>query len=266
MDELTLSRSGRQAFEVATQAVKEAGDIITTRFQQEMHTYYKEETHIVTEVDLVAEKVMMALLREEFPRFGIVTEESENVAGDAPYTWIIDPLDGTRNYAYGIPHFCISLALARGDEVVLGIIYDPLREEFFRAEKGRGAFLNDSPVSISTKDTVQGSLVGFDMSYEADVGGQVLKIATALWPGIQSVRVMGSAALGLAYAACGRLDIYLHLSLSPWDLAAGILLVHEAGGIVTEIDGKPVSLGSRKIIAANKAIHTDFMRRAKGRA
>ena len=265
MNELALSRSGRRAFEVATQAVEEAGDIVITRFQQETHTYYKDKTHIVTEVDLVAEKVMMALLREEFPDFGIVTEESENIAGDAPYTWIIDPLDGTRNYAYGIPHFCISLALAQGDEVLLGIIYDPLRQEFFRAERGRGAFVNDSPMSLSKKSTVQGSLVGFDMGYEADFGGQVLKVATALWPGIQSVRVMGSAALGLAYAACGRLDIYLHLSLFPWDFAAGILLVHEAGGVTTELDGNPVSLSSRRIIVANEAIHADFMRRARGR-
>jgi len=261
MNELPLARSGKRAFDIATQAVQEAGDIIIARFQREMRTSYKDRTHIVTDVDLVAEKVMMALLREEFPSFGIITEESENTAGDSPFTWIIDPLDGTRNYAYGIPHFCISLALAQGEEVLLGIIYDPLREEFFRAERGWGAFLNDSPISISTRTAVQGSLVGFDMGYEAAAGRQVLTVASALWPGIQSVRIMGSAALGLAYAACARLDIYLHLSLFPWDIAAGILLVEEAGGVITELDGKPIAMSSKRIIATNKAIHEDFMRR-----
>jgi len=265
MNELPSARSGRNAFEVATRAVKEAGAIIMAHFQGEMRTDYKTKTHVVTDVDLLAEKVMIALLREEFPSFGIIAEESESIAGDLPYTWIIDPLDGTRNYTYGIPHFCVSLALAQGDEILLGIVYDPLREEFFRAEEGCGAFRNDLPISISTGIAVSGSLVGFDMGYQADTGGQVLELASALWPGILSVRVMGSAALGLAYVACGRLDIYLHLSLSPWDLAAGILLVKEAGGVVTEIDGKPVSLNSRRIIATNKAIHEDFLRRAKGR-
>ena len=265
MNELPSARSGKGAFEVATQAVKEAGAIIMAHFQGEMRTNYKGKTHVVTDVDLLAEKVMIALLREEFPSFGIIAEESESIAGDLPYTWIIDPLDGTRNYAYGIPHFCVSLALAQGDEILLGIVYDPLREEFFRVAKGRGAFRNDLPISISTGIAVGGSLVGFDMGYQADAGGQVLALASALWPGIQSVRVMGSAALGLAYVACGRLDIYLHLSLSPWDLAAGILLVKEAGGVVTEIDGKPVSIRSKRIIATNKAIHEDFLRRAKGR-
>ena len=258
---MPLARSGKRAFDIATQAVQEAGDIIIARFQREMRTSYKDRTHIVTDVDLVAEKVMMALLREEFPSFGIITEESENTAGDSPFAWIIDPLDGTRNYAYGIPHFCISLALAQGEEVLLGIIYDPLREEFFRAEKGRGAFRNDVPVSVSKKETVQGSLIGFDMGYDAEKGQEMLEVASALWPGVQSVRVMGSAALGLAYAACARLDIYLHLSLSPWDLAAGILLVEEAGGAISELDGQPVSIQSKSVIATSKAIHEDFMRR-----
>ena len=264
MNDLPLARSGRGAFEVATQAAKEAGSLIMAHFQGEVRIEYKGRTDIVTDVDLLVEKAMMSLLREEFPSFGIITEESQNIASNSRYAWIVDPLDGTRNFAYGIPHFCVALALAQEDEVVLGIIYDPLRGEFFRAEKGRGAFRNDLPISVSTKTTVQGSLVGFDMGYDAERGREVLEVASALWPGVQSVRVMGSAALGLAYAACARLDIYLHLSLSPWDLAAGILLVEEAGGAISELDGQPVSIQSKSVIATSKAIHDDFMRRARG--
>ena len=260
---MPLAQSGRGALEVATQAAREAGRLVMAHFQGEMRIEYKGRTDIVTDVDLLAEKAIISLLREEFPDFGIITEESEDIAGDLSYTWIIDPIDGTRNYAYGIPHFCVALALAQGEELLVGIIYDPLREELFRVEKGKGAFRNNSPISVSRKATVQDSLVGFDMGYDAERGQEMLEVASALWPGVQSVRVMGSAALGLAYAACARLDIYLHLSLYPWDLAAGMLLVEEAGGVVTEVDGKPASIHSKTVIATSGAIHQDFMRRMK---
>jgi len=259
-----LSQSGRRASEVAAQAAREAGGLIRAHFKGEKHIQYKGRSDLVTDVDLLAEKGILALLEREYPTSGIITEESEAIAGESGYTWIVDPLDGTRNYAYGIPHFCVAIGLARGEEVVLGVVYDPLRDEFFRAEKGGGAFLDDAPISVSAKTTVQGSLVGFDMGYDAERGREVLGVASALWPGIHSVRVMGSAGLGLAYAACGRLDIYLHLSLLPWDLAAGMLLVEEAGGVVTEVDGKPAGISSKRVIATSRAIHEDFIRRVKG--
>lgn len=265
MVELPLAKSGTGALEVATQAVKEAGSTIMAHFQGEKRVQYKGRTDIVTDVDLLAEKGMMTLLQREYPSFGIITEESEDIPGDSPYTWIIDPIDGTRNYACGIPHFSVAIALAQGDEVLLGIVYDPLREELFRAEKGGGAYLNDSPIAVSRRTSLQASLIGFDMGYDAERGREVLEVASALWPGVQSVRVMGSATLGLAYAACGRLDLYLHLSLSPWDLAAGILLVNEAGGVITEVDGKPVSIRSKGVIATNEAIHEEFMSRLRER-
>ena len=261
-EKLPLAKSGRGAFEVANQAVREAGSIIMAHFHGEKRVTYKEgRSNIVTDVDLLAEEKMMALFRHEYPGFGIITEESKDIAGDSAYTWIIDPIDGTRNYAYGIPHFCVAIALAQGEEVVLGIAYDPVRDELFRAEKGNGAFLNDSPIAVSTKKSLQAALVGFDMGYDADIGQKILGVASALWPVVVSVRVMGSAALGLAYAACGRLDLYLHLALYPWDLAAGILLVGEAGGVITELDGKPVGIHSKSVIATSSGIHEDFLRR-----
>lgn len=264
MVDLPLAKSGRGAFEVASQAVREAGNVIMAHFHSEKLVSYKAgRSNIVTDVDLLAEEKIMALLREEYPDFGIMTEESADIAVDSPYIWIIDPIDGTRNYAYGIPHFCVALALTQEEDVLLGLVYDPVREELFRAEKGRGAFLNDSPVSVSTKTSLQASLLGFDMGYDAEIGQEILGVASALWPGVVSVRVMGSAALGLAYTACGRLDLYLHLALYPWDLASGILLVREAGGIITELDGQPVGIRSRSVIATNKAIHDDFISRVR---
>ncbi len=265
MTDLPVAKSGAGTFEVASKAVREAGSIIMAHFHGEKRISYKEgRSNIVTDVDLLAEEKIKALFRDEYPDFGIMTEESADIAGDSSYTWIIDPIDGTRNYAYGIPHFCVALALARGEELFLGIAYDPVRDELFCAEKGRGAFLNDSPISVSTKKSLHATLVGFDMGYDAAIGQEILGVASALWPGVLSVRVMGSAALGLAYAACGRLDLYLHLSLYPWDLASGILLVREARGVITELDGQPVSIYSKRVIATNKAIHADFMRRVRG--
>ena len=267
MGELKLAveaRSGRHAMQVAEQAVREAGALIMRHFHGEKCVSYKEgRNNIVTDVDLLAEQAMKDTLLAEYPDFGIMTEETEDIAGRSPYTWIIDPIDGTRNYAYGIPHFCVALALAQDEDIVLGLTYDPVRDELFSAQRGQGAFLNGTPVAVSSRASLTESLVGFDMGYSEEVGQEVLKVASALWPGVVSVRVTGSAALGLAYAACGRLDLYLHLFLYPWDIASGILLVREAGGVVTELDGHPVSIFSRSVIATSGAIHHDFIRRRR---
>jgi myo-inositol-1(or 4)-monophosphatase len=233
-------------------------------FHGEKRISYKPgRSNIVTDVDLLSEQKIIELLREEYPDFGIITEESADVAGDSSYSWIIDPIDGTRNYAHGVPHFCVAIALAEGEDVALGVIHDPVREETFSVEKGQGAFLNGSSIAVSTRITLQTSLVGFDMGYNAERAREMLEVANALWPGVEAVRVMGSAALGLAYAACGRLDLYINLSLSTWDLAAGMLLVREAGGLVTDPDGQPSTASSSSIIAANQSVYEEFMRRRR---
>jgi len=264
ISDLPPGKSGRGACEVAIQAVKEAGNVIMAHFPGEKRISYKEgRSNIVTDVDILSEEKITTLLQYEYPDFSIMTEESADIAGDSPYTWIIDPIDGTRNYAYGIPHFCVALALARDDELILGIVYDPVRGELFRAEKGNGAFLNDSPISVSTKTSLKESLIGFDLGYDADIGQEILGMASALWPEVVSVRVMGSAALALAYTACSRLDLYIHLYLYPWDLASGMLLIEEAGGMVTGLDGQRADIHSSTVIATNREIHQDFMKRIR---
>ncbi|MDY6918099.1 MAG: inositol monophosphatase family protein [Chloroflexota bacterium] len=256
------SRSGRGALEVATQAATAAGKLIMEHFHGEMRISYKPgRSNIVTDVDVLSEETIIGLLQDEYPDFGVIAEESDEIAPESPYRWVIDPIDGTRNYAHGIPHFCVSIALSDASDVVLGVIHDPVRGETFTGEKGRGPLLNGAAVAISERTSLEDSLVGFDMGYSAERGREMLKVAGALWPGVQSVRVMGSAALGLAYTACGRLDLYVNLSLSAWDLAAGILLVREAGGLVTEPGGTAAGLRSRSIVAANRSIHADFVSR-----
>lgn len=259
---IPLSRSGKTALDVMTQAAEEAGRLIMEHFKGEKHISYKPgRSNIVTDVDLLSEEGIVALLRDEFADFGVVTEESDGITSDSSFKWIIDPIDGTRNYAHGVPHFCVSVALAHGDEPVVGVVRDPVRGETFSVEGGKGAFLNGSPITVSKRTSLRASLVGFDMGYSEERGREMLQVANALWPGVEAVRVMGSAALGLCYTACGRLDLYINLSLSAWDLAAGMLLIREAGGLVTGPDGSASTISSNSIVAANQLIHREFMGR-----
>jgi myo-inositol-1(or 4)-monophosphatase len=260
MTGLPLSRSGKEAINIATMAAREAGEILKIQFRKERQIKFKGRANIVTEVDLQAEDSLKSFLRAEYPDHGIISEESEPVTGDSDFTWILDPLDGTNNYSFGIPFFSTVIALASGDDVLLGIVYDPLRDEMFAAQKGKGTTLNNNPVSVSGKTSVKDSLLGLDLGYVDEKGKRLLEFIAVLWPDMYAYRIMGSAALGMAYAACGRLDLYFHLLVYPWELACGQLLVAEAGGIVTDWEGRPPGLGESSVIASNKAIHADFLR------
>ena len=263
-NEAPRSHSGLAAMDVATRAIREAGRTVMEHFRAEKTVRVKGRGNIVTSVDYMVEAGLADVLRREFPGFGIMSEESVKEAGKGEYTWITDPVDGTRNYASGIPHFCITLALTRGQDIVLGLTYDPLRDELFHAEKGGGAFLNGAPIRVSAQQTVQDSVLGMDMGYNEGRARQALEMVTVLWPGMQSLRIMGSAALGLAYAAAGRVDIYFHHHLYPWDIASGILLLQEAGGRVTDHTGQPIRWDSQTVVASCPAVHDDFMRRTAG--
>jgi myo-inositol-1(or 4)-monophosphatase len=262
---LPFSRTRRNALEVATDAARLAGQIIQDRFLTTKEINFKEgRANIVTDVDLAAERAALGLLQLEYPQFGVLSEESRPVEGASPYTWVLDPLDGTRNYASGIPHFCVVVALAKEDEVVLGVTYDPMRQELFTAQKGQGAFLNGKPISVSAKEEIPQALLGFDLGYVDEKAGLALDMVRTLWPGLQSLRLMGSSALGLAYAASGRLDLYFHHSLAPWDIAAGLLLVQEAGGVVVDRQGQSARLRTPSVIAANPHLIDRFLQATEG--
>ena len=258
--ELPLSRSGRPALEVAQQAAGLAGQIIRDRFATAKDIRFKGRADIVTDVDLSAEKAVLELLRDEFPDFGVLAEESAPIESNSGYTWVVDPLDGTRNYAMGIPHFCTVVALAQGRDIVLGITYDPVREESFVAQVGKGARLNDDPISVSDTSEVLNASLCFDMGYVDEKAGMALDMLQSVWPNVQSLRLMGSAALGIAYAAAGRVDLYFHHALSPWDIASGLLLVKEAGGIVVDRRNNTADLRTPSIIAGNSSLVDDFLK------
>jgi myo-inositol-1(or 4)-monophosphatase len=220
----------------------------------------KSRGNLVTEADKLAEKVMIDIVHQEYPQHNIVSEESEPSLSRSGYTWFFDPIDGTNNYYFGLPFFAIAAALARDDEILLGLVYDPLRRELFWAEKGKGGFVNDSPISVGQRTKLETSLIGFDLGYSVEQRREAFQVARRLGVQMHSLRVMGSAALGLAYVAAGRFDLYFHRFLFPWDLTADILLINEAGGLVTDWEGKPAGIYSTRVIAANQTLHGEFMK------
>jgi fructose-1,6-bisphosphatase/inositol monophosphatase family enzyme len=227
--------------------------------------------NLVTETDVDIERLIQEILDREYPDHGVLSEETAGLESRdseleaREWLWVVDPLDGTRNYVSGIPFFCVNVALCHHGEPVVAVTHDPCHGETFWAEKGGGAFVNAEPIRASDKPSVRASVVGVDLGYDDWRAARMLELVADIWPGMQSVRIPGSAALGLAYAACGRYDLFAHHNLFPWDVAAGILLVREAGGAITDRDGGPASIYSEGVVAGGKDAHADLLRLAAGR-
>jgi len=273
--DLPVSTSGATALQVARRCAEEGGRLALERFRRPQEVSVKGRGNLVTATDVDIERLIQAILAREYPQHAVLSEETADLeARDSKlearnWTWVVDPLDGTRNYVSGIPFFCINVALCRQGEPVVAVTHDPVHGETFWAEKDGGARLSggqapggEQPCRVSDKPSLQASVLGFDMGYNDRRAAHMLALLRELWPGMQSVRIPGSAALGLAYAACGRYDLFVHHYLFPWDLAAGILLVREAGGVITDRDGSPIRIDSEGVIAGAAAVHADFLRRA----
>ncbi len=266
MTEIPRSASGKSARQVARDAALRAGEILVRRFSTSISVSFKGRGNIVTDVDTEVEREILGILRREYPAMGLLGEESAGAHADAGYVWIVDPLDGTRNYASGIPFFSTVIGMALDGEVLVGVNYDPVRGDLFEAERGRGAFLNGERVTVSQRTELAESIIGTDLSYNNEGAANGLEVIREIWPGMQTARIMGSAALGLSYAASGRTDLYFHHQLEPWDQVAGLLLVEEAGGVVTDRMGRRAGLYSDGIVASSRALHSEFMRRTDGMA
>jgi len=276
--DLPVSTSGATALQVARRCVEEGGRLALERFRRPQEVSVKGRGNLVTATDVDIERLIQSTLAREYPQHAILSEETPSLEPrtsslDArEWTWVVDPLDGTRNYVSGLPCFCVNVALCHRGEPVVAVTHDPVHRETFWAEKGGGARLSsgqgpgsDQPCRVSDKPSLQASVLGFDMGYDDQRAAHMLALLSELWPGMQSVRIPGSAALGLAYAACGRYDLFVHHYLFPWDLAAGILLVREAGGVITDRDGSPIRIESEGVVAGGATVHADFLRRAGSR-
>ena len=261
---LPVTSDGRTAMEIALQATRTAGEIIRNGWDSERQISFKGRADIVTDIDVAAEKAVLEILTGAFPDFGILAEESQPVAGASPYRWVVDPLDGTRNYAHSIPHFCTIVALAEDDDIIAGVIYDPVREETFTASRGQGAFLNGAPISVSETTELSRCLLSCDLGYVDEKAGLALDMLRSLWPGMYSVRLMGSAGLGVAYAASGRVDLFFHHSLAPWDIAAGLILAKEAGGRIVDRQGNEAGLFTPSVICSSPVLVDGFLSATDG--
>ncbi len=257
--ELPRARSNQTALAVAVKAARAAGEISRERFGSALQINHKGRNNIVTDVDCLSEEAILKILRREFPDHGILAEESGKSDGDTPYTWIIDPLDGTNNYLFGLPFYSVSIALMQENDIFLGVVYDPLRDELFSSVKGSGAWMNDKRISVTVETKMANSFIGSDVGYDSVEGKRMLDTLGMLWPRTHGVRIVGSAVLGLAYVACGRVSLYIHRNLYPWDMAAGTLLVREAGGVVTDWKGRDVGMQTKQIAAANMMLNKEFV-------
>jgi len=243
----------------AIQTAREAGRVLSEKFGRAIRVTNKGDIDLVTEADIASERLIVERIRSYHPRHAILTEESGDVIslGDAgsEYKWIIDPLDGTTNYAHGYPCFCVSIALEHEGRVILGVVYDPTRDELFAAERGEGATLNGRSLRVSETEELNGALLCTGFPYDVRDRGDFARHFRNFIMRAQSVRRDGAAALDLAYVAAGRFDAFYEEGLRPWDVAAGVLLVEEAGGRVTHYDGSPFQIYTPPITASNGLIH-----------
>jgi len=224
---------------------------------EQLQVSQKGPADFVSNADLKAEKVLREELSKARPAFGFLLEEGGTVKGTDPeHRWIIDPLDGTTNFLHGLPHFAISIGLEKAGEIIAGVVYDPIKDEMFCAEKGGGAFLNDRRIRVSARKNLHESLIGTGIPFRGrGDGDRFNRQLSAMMAETAGVRRWGAAALDLAYVAAGRFDGFWEEGLSPWDIAAGLLLVKEAGGYVSDLRGGQGMLDSGTILASNNLLH-----------
>jgi myo-inositol-1(or 4)-monophosphatase len=237
------------------------GALLRERIDDRHTVRYKGEINLVTEADHLSEALIVEKIRGSFPDHGILAEESPEMANGSGFRWIIDPLDGTTNYAHGYPVFCVSIALEVEGEIRLGAVFNPMLDELFIAEKGAGAFLNGRRLKVSQTEELSRSLLATGFPYDIrENRNNNINYFEAMALNAQAVRRAGAAALDLAYVAAGRFDGFWELKLMPWDMAAGCLLIEEAGGIVTDLSNAPLDLHSPHILASNGLIHDEMAR------
>lgn len=250
------------ATDIAVRAAREAGHVLVEYFLRPPvpgEVRYKGPSSPVTEADRAAEACIVSRLREAFPDHGIVAEEGSGAPGEDGPCWYVDPLDGTTNFVHRLPWFAVSIALAEGEEVRCGVVYHPILDELFVAERGKGAWLvrggTRARLRVSRVHRLQEALVATGTPSDIGLTGRNLREIQALAKVTEDIRIMGSAALHLAFVAAGRLDAFWEPELNPWDAAAGALLVQEAGGVVTGMDGAPYVAQTRNPLATNGLLH-----------
>ena len=250
-----------ERLEFSIRCALESGKIQRKYFQKEIGIHYKGEINLVTNVDLACQERIIDMIKERFPGDEIISEEKHNRLTDKRDRWIIDPLDGTTNYAHGYPFFCTSIGYEVDGVIAVGVIYNPIFDELFFAKRGMGAYLNGQRIRVSNIKDIKKALLctGFPYDLSTNKRNNIDHFVRFLF-NAQAVRRDGSAALNLSYLACGRFDGYWELSLNPWDMSAGALMVVEAGGRITDFDGKVFSIYQDEVVASNGLLHDEMLR------
>jgi myo-inositol-1(or 4)-monophosphatase len=246
----------------AIETAVQAGKLLLDKLGRRLDVSKKGDINLVTEADIASERLIIERIKSHHPKHTILAEESGESAisdGDKLWKWIIDPLDGTTNFAHGYPCFAVTIALEYNGEVVIGVTYDPTRDEIFAAEKGCGATLNGKRISVSNTEKLSDALIVTGFPYDFAKRQGIFENLLKLLFRARGVRRDGSAAIDMAYVACGRFDGFWEEGLNPWDVAAGLLLITEAGGCVTHYDGSPFNIYKSPILASNGLIHEEMM-------
>jgi myo-inositol-1(or 4)-monophosphatase len=245
--------------EISAEIAREAGALLTTYFERRIGFELKGEFDLVTEADRASERLVVERLRSHFPSHSIVAEEGTDHKGTSEFCWYVDPLDGTTNFAHGFPMFNVTMALEQSGELIAGVTFDPTHNEMFAAERGSGAYLNNRRIRTSKAARVNDSLVATGFPSRKRQQNINVHFYYQLAMLTHGVRRAGSAALDLAYVASGRLDAFWEFGLNPWDMAAGILLVREAGGKCSDMNGGPMDLRGPHLLADNGVIHDEIL-------
>ena len=244
---------------IAVEAALESGLFIKRSVGKALKVSYKGRDNIVTDVDKKAESIVITKILKAFPGHSILSEESGRTGGASGYRWIIDPLDGTTNFAHAFPFFCVSIGLEMRGRAIMGVVYDPMRDELFLAEEGHGASLNGKKISVSGTAKLSESFLATGFSYGFKRKDRNVKNFRNFLTRSLAIRRAGSAALDLCYVACGRFDGFWEMDLHPWDSAAGALVVREAGGRVTRSDGSLYLHYNKDVLATNSLIHSSML-------
>ena len=247
--------------ETAVEIAREAGAVIASFAEKRasLEIGFKAEHDLITAADKASEALVVERLRAHFPTHSVVAEEGSGYSRPSEYIWYVDPLDGTTNFAHGFPMFNVSIGLEKAGELIAGVVFDPTHEEMFSAERGGGAYLNQRRIQVSSVPRINDSLTGTGFPSRKRHGDVNIHFYYQLAMQSHGVRRAGAAALDLAYVACGRLDLFWEFRLNPWDMAAGALLVREAGGVCSDMHGAPLNLHGPHILADNGHVHDEVV-------
>lgn len=248
------------AKKIAIDAAREAGIVLNESFQKTKTMSLKGKGDIVTDIDVQVEKIILDAIKSSFPDHNILSEEAGTIGGNSPYTWVVDPIDGTTNYYYGMNPYRVGICLLENKKPILNVLYNPTKNEMYMAQIGGGAFINDKRIMVNNNSDLKNSVVMFHLSSKKEPRIKTLSILENIADGVMHMRMYGSSLAQMSYVAAGKFDVYFNISQKPWDILPASLLIQEAGGRVTDIKGGEITSDSTSVVATNGKVHDQILK------